>query len=166
MENPRVGPPRTVTGNGLPNFTQPDNTPADSLLPRLEHVRETSPGQWVSRCPAHVDKSPSLSIRQVEDRLLVHCHAGCEPGHVLAAVGLSLADLYNRPLAHHKAPLNRYQRRRHGQAAEALKALVHEINVVWVCAEQMHAGFNLDPDDRDRLTKALSRIKNAERMAA
>jgi len=166
MDAQRKGPPRQkaapeCTRAGGNSGSQYTTAPADLLLGRLDQVHQTGADQWIARCPAHDDRSPSLSIKQADDRVLVHCFAGCEAGSVLAAVGLSLADLYDRPLAHHKTPLNRYQRRRHGQAAEALKALVHEINVVWVCAEQMHSGFNLDPSDRERLTLAMSRIKAA-----
>jgi putative DNA primase/helicase len=36
---------------------------------------------WVARCPAHVDRTPSLSIREADDgRLLLHCFAGCAWG--------------------------------------------------------------------------------------
>ena len=40
---------------------------------------------WLCRCPAHDDRSPSLSVGTGRDgRLLVYCHAGCEPTDVLA----------------------------------------------------------------------------------
>jgi hypothetical protein len=45
-------------------------------------------------CPAHHDNNPSLSINEGDDgRVLIHCHAGCDPQDVLAAVGLTFADL-------------------------------------------------------------------------
>ena len=143
-----------------------NDNPADRILQRLVSVRQTGPDQWVARCPAHEDKSPSLSIKQADDRVLLHCFAGCETGDVLAAVGLDLKDLFDRPLEHHRKPLSAFQRKRHGQAAEALKALLHESRVVWCLAEQMHAGFNLDPADRERLKLAMTRVKNAEAVAA
>lgn len=35
--------------------------------------------RWMARCPAHDDRTPSLSITEGHDgRLLVHCFAGCE----------------------------------------------------------------------------------------
>ena len=33
---------------------------------------------WVARCPAHDDRNPSLSLREVDGKVLVHCHAGCD----------------------------------------------------------------------------------------
>jgi len=41
---------------------------------------------WTARCPAHDDWNPSLSIRDVEGKVLVRCHAGCEQTHVIAAL--------------------------------------------------------------------------------
>lgn len=70
-------------------------TPADRLLARLERIKATGPGRWMARCPAHDDRNPSLSVREIDDgRLLIHCFAGCIAGDVLAAVGLTLGDLF------------------------------------------------------------------------
>jgi hypothetical protein len=42
---------------------------------------------WVACCPAHDDRTPSLSIREVAGgKILIHCHAGCEQARVLAAL--------------------------------------------------------------------------------
>lgn len=39
---------------------------------------------WMAPCPAHEDKSPSLSIRDTDDgKILVHCHAGCDQSVVI-----------------------------------------------------------------------------------
>lgn len=69
--------------------------PTDTLLPRLDRVRERGPGRWTARCPAHDDRTPSLSIRETEDsRVLIHCWTGCEAAAIVAAIGLELADLF------------------------------------------------------------------------
>jgi hypothetical protein len=57
--------------------------------------RQGAGGQWSARCPAHEDRSPSLSARQIEGQALVFCHTGCATADVLAALGLSMADLYD-----------------------------------------------------------------------
>ena len=41
---------------------------------------------WMARCPAHDDHEPSLSIRDVNGKVLVRCHAGCGQREVIAAL--------------------------------------------------------------------------------
>jgi hypothetical protein len=61
----------------------------------LVDPRRTGAGKWQARCPAHPDRSPSLSIRDgLDGRVLVHCFAGCAYTAILAALGLSKRDLY------------------------------------------------------------------------
>lgn len=38
---------------------------------------------WVARCPCHGDRSPSLSLSDKGNRILVHCHAGCPQDAVI-----------------------------------------------------------------------------------
>jgi putative DNA primase/helicase len=41
---------------------------------------------WMARCPAHEDRKPSLSIRDADNKLLIHCHAGCAQERVISAL--------------------------------------------------------------------------------
>jgi hypothetical protein len=42
---------------------------------------------WMARCPAHDDRTPSLSIADAGDgKVLVRCHAGCDQRDVIAAL--------------------------------------------------------------------------------
>jgi putative DNA primase/helicase len=44
---------------------------------------------WIARCPAHDDRSPSLSVGCADDgKVLVHCHAGCKQAEVISALRL------------------------------------------------------------------------------
>lgn len=66
----------------------------DELISRLHGVRRTGEGEWVARCPAHQDRSPSLAIKEAGgDVMLLHCFAGCPTEDVLAAIGLTFADI-------------------------------------------------------------------------
>jgi putative DNA primase/helicase len=57
-------------------------------------VVKTADG-WQARCPAHDDHKPSLGVAVGEDgRVLVHCRVGCTAEAVVAALGLTLADLF------------------------------------------------------------------------
>ena len=65
------------------------------LLSRLEKVRSSGDHQWTALCPAHDDKTASLSIGLGDDgRILLHCHAGCAVDTILGTMGLSMKDLY------------------------------------------------------------------------
>ena len=63
---------------------------------RMQYMLPNPTGNgWISRCPAHDDRNPSLSIRQGDDgRVLLHCHAGCTPEQVVASIGMSMRDLF------------------------------------------------------------------------
>ena len=65
---------------------------ADQLLGRFERVRKIRDG-WQVRCPAHDDRTPSLSIRRGDRWWLTFCHAGCSTRAICAAVGLEVAEL-------------------------------------------------------------------------
>jgi hypothetical protein len=69
-------------------------TPVELLLSKLPGVKKSGAG-WSARCPAHEDQHASLSVAAGDDgTALVKCHAGCDTSAVLAAVGLTLADLF------------------------------------------------------------------------
>ena len=50
------------------------------------HPVKPQGGNFVVRCPVHDDRTPSLSIRDGDGGLLVHCFAGCNARDVLAAI--------------------------------------------------------------------------------
>ena len=59
------------------------------------HARRSGAG-WIARCPAHEDRSPSLSIGEGRDgRILLHCFGGCTSEAVCESLGLSLTDLFS-----------------------------------------------------------------------
>lgn len=70
----------------------------DALSARDGRPRQSG-GSWSAQCPAHEDRNPSLTVRQIEGMALVRCHREppCETADVLGALGLALADLYDEP---------------------------------------------------------------------
>lgn len=73
----------------------------DRLVEALEAhgstVRHRGQDQAQAQCPAHDDRTPSLSLLAIEGRALVHCHAGCATADVVAALGLEMRDLMDAP---------------------------------------------------------------------
>lgn len=66
-------------------------------LAELVNGHQIARGRWMGHCPAHQDRSPSLSIRQGDKGALVCCMAGCRTEAVLQALGLRLRDLFHGP---------------------------------------------------------------------
>jgi putative DNA primase/helicase len=76
---------------------------------------------WVARCPAHDDRTPSLSIREKGGKILVHCHTGCPQDAVLQELrvrglwqGLSERSSPHRPQRRDETA---HEGARHAQAA-------------------------------------------------
>ncbi len=73
--------------------------PLSVLRSRLKGVKQHG-DRFMAVCPAHQDKSPSLSLSQAEDgRALVYCFAGCKTRDVLGAVGMEMRDLFPESLS-------------------------------------------------------------------
>lgn len=69
-------------------------TSTDALLAKLHGARKTGKG-WSAHCPAHEDRTASLSVSEGDDgRALLKCHAGCDTSVILSVLGLKLADLF------------------------------------------------------------------------
>ncbi len=73
--------------------------PLDIVLDalRAHHCEpEERSGKWTARCPAHDDENPSLSIAAGDDgKVLVICRSrGCHAKDLVAAIGLTMADLF------------------------------------------------------------------------
>ncbi len=68
--------------------------PESEMLPRFHKLRKSGEGKWSARCPVHEDKRASLSIGRDNGTWLLKCHAGCETGDIVRAIGLSLRDLF------------------------------------------------------------------------
>lgn len=159
QKRPAVAGPGARNNNSHPDYTA-SAPPSTLLLPRLDAARTTGPGRWITRCPAHADNHPSLSIRETDDgTLLVRCWAGCDIGSVLAAVGLTLADLF--PDRHKgRGPMRRGER---WVPADVLRCLAAESMVMLVAAEAIARGQPLTRADVDRVALAAQRFSNAGR---
>ena len=83
--------------------TKPYPAPADALAAIVGELaaRETSPGQYEARCPAHDDRRESFAASTgAEGKVVLSCHAGCTFNEIVAALsarlplGLAPSDLF------------------------------------------------------------------------
>jgi hypothetical protein len=136
------------------------DSPLQKLLSRLEKVKQNGPDKWVACCPSHDDKTPSLSLKEGNDGVvLLKCWSGCNAAEIVAACGLELHDLFpkNEHFDHHtKQKIDR----RPWSAQDVLRALIFEVTVVAVCAGKLkNAG--LTNEDSVRLLLAIQRLFSA-----
>lgn len=142
--------------------------PLGRLLARLDGVREAGNGH-VAHCPAHADRSPSLSVTQGSNgAVLIHCFGGCDPASVLAAVGLDLADLFPGRIRDESPEGRRIARREAVQAgwAAALGVLARESTLVAIAAETLRHGETLSAADVERVHVAANRIQDVREVLA
>lgn len=124
---------------------------AQDVVDRLEHCRQVSPDSWIARCPAHEDRSPSLTVKDAGGgRTLIHCFAGCGALDVLDALGLEWSALFP-PTDQEYKPL----RERRERSVDEL--------VVEIAVADMKAGKALSAADKDRCREALSRLDNGQK---
>ena len=135
---------------------------AQALLDRLEVVRRMGDDRWMARCPAHGDKSPSLSLAQEGDRVLIHCFAGCDSDDVLTAVGLAWRDLYPDPWVCARNRPNEGAARYARKTLAALDPLDVERGILRIVAADMRAGKRISAEDRARAELAVERLRAVE----
>lgn len=129
-----------------------------TLLSRLERVKQTGQGRWVACCPAHEDKHPSLSIRETDEgKVLIHDFAGCSVYDVLVAVGMKVQDLFPDSM-----PRNAVRSQRMPFSyADALRCISFEALLAATAACNLANGHALSDTDKSRLLLASRRIDHA-----
>lgn len=59
------------------------------------HQPKKSGNGYTTRCPAHNDKNPSLSVTEgIDGRVLLHCHSGCQLEVICDSLKISITDLF------------------------------------------------------------------------
>ena len=124
----------------------------NTFLNYLDKVKPTGTDKWQACCPAHDDKSPSMSVKEGNDgRILVHCFGGCTTDQITGALGLDMTDLFAEKRTGVKRP-NRTPRKK------LEKALMHELFVLHIAINSRHERLEIHPDDKDREQLAVKRI--------
>ena len=130
---------------------------ADNLLSRLQRVKRTGPGKWSASCPTREDKSPSLSVRELDDgTVLLYDHGGDSVEAILGAVGLSFADLYPTQPGHFAKPT-----RRPFNASDVLSLVAFESTVAVLVISDVVKRDGATEEDLARLLVAAQRLGNA-----
>jgi hypothetical protein len=134
----------------------------EELLQRLDKVKKTGPNKWQARCPAHPDKTPSMSIKLGDDgqTILLHDFGGCSISDICGSIGIELTELFppreNDGWKPQEKPV-KIGTLKFG-AIDALRCLASEANILLLLACDMAEGRVLSPEEIDRLTTSVSRL--------
>jgi hypothetical protein len=133
----------------------------EDFVSRLQGVRRTGQHSWMARCPAHEDKSPSLTVSEKEpEKILAYCHAQCGIEAITGALGLEVADLFPPQLTEYRP-----RDRRPFPAADVLRALADEADILCVILHDSDWGKPLPKVDIERAQLAIERIRAARSLA-
>jgi hypothetical protein len=128
----------------------------NDFLGYFEKSYRSGKDEYQCLCPAHNDKTASLSIKNLPDeRILIHCFAGCAANDILGAVGLTFDDIVPKRLGDFKPvskPFNPYA---------VLKAISNETLLVALAGLEVSNGKTLPQEDKDRLMIAVNRLREA-----
>ena len=112
----------------------------EQLAEKFEMVKMNGRG-FICRCPAHLDKNPSLTIARGRDGWLVKCQAGCNFFDVVSAAGLRPLDFKfgSSSLATPDKP---------DQTMMIMRDLIRETREIkWTFGQLMIEAFALDVED-------------------
>ena len=133
-----------------------------AILGKLQGVIDRGSGRYYAVCPAHDDRSPSLSVNTGDDgRILLYCFAGCSAESILQALGLTWSDLYpdrweaSRQAAHHGA----------GRLPK-VDPLEVDRWILKIAVGRLRSGKALNLEDEARVQVARQRLAAAGRQAA
>ena len=67
----------------------------EDIIGRFQDCKIIGEKSYQVMCPSHNDSKASLTITEEDNKILMHCHAGCDTLNILNAVGLTEKDLFN-----------------------------------------------------------------------
>lgn len=96
----------------------------DNFLTCFDQPRKVG-RNWLVRCAAHKDRTPSLSIAEGDDgRILLRCFSGCSSEDIVEQMGLSLSDLFPEAMP----PRQKSEYLKQKEAKQEITQEIHDLN--------------------------------------
>lgn len=133
-----------------------------TILSKLHKVKNRGDGKWMACCPVHHEKTPSLSIKDNNGNILIHCFGcGASGVDVCNAIGEDVSELFPETGYSNYSPGD-YERsakhRSYFPADQILEALQTETLVVYMIAKDILENGITEPV-KERLLQSVSRIQ-------
>lgn len=134
----------------------------EEILERLRKVKRTGRNNWLACCPAHDDNNPSLTLHESDTGLIVaRCHAECSFESIVEGVGLGWEPWFPpKQKGDYSTPI-----KRPFPAADVLRALADEADILCVVLHDSDWGKPLPKVDIERAQLAIERIRAARSLA-
>jgi hypothetical protein len=132
---------------------QPIEPKTELLLSRLNGVRNTGRDKWLALCPAHDDRSPSLSIKQLDDKIIFRCFAGCDYLSVLNAIGLDASALFPDRITN---PYEKQKPAPRFNKSELFDIALSEAGILALGWNDLLVNGSVSDTDRERVQRAYS----------
>ena len=65
------------------------------IIRRFESPKPIGRNSYMVKCPCHNDRTQSLCISEMGDKILMNCFAGCRAEDIVRATGLDMKDLFS-----------------------------------------------------------------------
>ena len=124
----------------------------ENFLSRLEGVRNTGLNKWMAKCTVHPDRSASLGIKQLDDKIIFNCFAGCDKQSILSAVGLKFEDLFPDKVGYEKKPIPRFSR------SEFFDIAMNEAGILALAVGMLLNGDDICEKNLERVRIAIEKI--------
>ena len=67
-----------------------------NILNALDKVTKTGNGSYKSLCPCHAENTPSLTVKEIDNKVMIHCFGcGANGMEVMKYLGLDSSELFN-----------------------------------------------------------------------
>ncbi len=129
--------------------------PKEQILAKFEKVYATTSDktQYQCLCPSHNDKTASLGIKFVDEKVIFNCFAGCETGDVINAAGLSWNDIMPNSVD------NNYKPNKTFNPFAVLKAIRNDVLFLYLCANEIKKNEPLKESDQQKLLELTGRLR-------
>lgn len=131
----------------------------ESFLNKLQKVKRRGHGQWMACCPVHQEKTPSLSIKDDNGTVIMHCF-GCGAGGVEVTGALSLDPSELFPPRDNYNPATDSKKRSYFPADQVLEALQTEATVLLILTKDI-LDNGISEEVRNRLLLSVERLHAA-----
>lgn len=130
------------------------------FIARLK-VRGSGDGNWRCDCPCGHSSTGALSVTDRDGKLLLHCFAGCDVLDVLAAMGLSVGDLFADDHRHDRLddPVARVERIYRKLTGEDIARLLRAAHVAKFALDGVVHGVGFTSHDVSTIAQTITEVE-------